>query len=80
MAIADVETRKSPRKLEAVRLPRRMRGRKQTLTYPSSDGSPRMYDPDGLELRACRLEVAPDGSAVVEYEDGVRASIQVEWV
>lgn len=39
-----------------------------------------MYDPDGLELRPCTLEVAADGTAVVEYEDGARAPIQVEWV
>lgn len=80
MAIADVEARKSPRKLEAIRLPRRMRGRKQTLTYPPPDGSPRMYDPDGLELRPCTLEVAADGTAVVEYDDGVRTPVQVEWI
>lgn len=35
MAIVDVKARKSVRKLEAIRLPQRMRSRKQTFTYPA---------------------------------------------
>ena len=39
-----------------------------------------MYAPDGLELCPCTLEVAADGTAVVEYDDGVRTPVQVEWI
>ena len=81
MAIAEVQGRKSTRGLESIEVPSRYRGRRVRFEYePPEDPTERMRDGDGAEMRACKVDIAKDGSAVIRYEDGESSAVRVEWI
>ena len=79
-ATAEVATPKSAQPIEALRLPLHKLGKLKELSYPASDSSDRMYDAEGLEMRACTVKIDRKGRGKITYEDGETGTVRIEWI
>ena len=73
-------TPKSMTRLEAMELPLSDYGKRIEYHYPPEKSPNRMYDKDGVEMRACVVTVEKNGTATIEYEDGERGTIKIHWM
>lgn len=71
---------KSKQQIEALRLPIEDLGRVKELSYPARGSDDRMYDAEGLEMRACTVKIDRKGRGKIEYEDGETGTIRIEWI
>ena len=71
---------KSATRIEAMELPLSDYGKRVEYHYPPEKSPNRMYDKDGVEMRACVVTVEKDGAASIEYEDGERGTIKIHWM
>ena len=71
---------KSKQQIEALRLPIEDLGRVKTLRYPARGSDDRMYDAEGLEMRACTVKIDRKGRGKIEYEDGETGTVRMEWI
>ena len=77
---AEATTPKSKKQIECLRLPLDDLGRVKTLRYPASGSNDRMYDAEGLEMRACEVKIDRKGRGRITYEDGEQGAIRIEWI
>lgn len=71
---------KSKTRLKAMELPLSDYGKRVEYRYPPENSPNRIYDKDGVEMRACVVKVRKDGTASIEYEDGERGPIDIHWM
>lgn len=71
---------KSKTRLKSMELPLSDYGKRVEYSYTPENSPNRMYDKDGVEMRACVVKVRKDGTASIEYEDGERGSIDIHWM
>lgn len=79
-APAVAATPKSTKQIESLRLPLEDLGRVKTLRYPARGSDDRMYDAEGLEMRACTVKIDRKGRGRITYEDGEQGTVRIEWI
>ena len=79
-ATAEATAPKSKKQIEVMRLPLDKLGKLKELSYPASDSSDRMYDAEGLEMRACTVKIDRKGRGKIKYEDGETGTVRIEWI
>lgn len=71
---------KSAKQIETLRLPLEDLGRVKELRYPAAGSNERMYDADGVEMRACIVKIDRHGRGRITYEDGEQGTVRIEWL
>ena len=79
-ATAEATAPKSKKQIECLRLPIEDLGKLKELSYPARDSSDRMYDAEGLEMRACTVKIDRKGRGKIRYEDGETGTVRIEWI